>query len=149
MLANYSYAWHLPCSVVDIFNDTKEKTNFPFLSSCHLQLASWVVWDLVSTFFSQCWDPVHLNPVQLLCMCVIEVSLSSYEYWSCSICKMLFPWNHLPPLLRIIFSHLFHINLLSLRGGTWWRMSFTLCILSNCLQHLLKNITTRIMLFKS
>lgn len=43
MLVNYSQAWSLPWSVVDITNDTRlEKAEFYFASGYQLQVASWL-----------------------------------------------------------------------------------------------------------
>lgn len=47
----------LPWNAADIFRDSPlEKTGFPVVSRCHLQIASWLGVGFASTSFSQCWD---------------------------------------------------------------------------------------------
>lgn len=69
MLATCSWPWSLPGHVVDISSVTPlKKTDFPSPGSYHLQSASWLGVDSVSTSPSRSWDLIWFEPVEALCV---------------------------------------------------------------------------------
>jgi hypothetical protein len=109
VLANYTRAWGLPWSVIDLPNNIPlKKTNFPISSRYQLQMASWLGVELVSTSPSHCWYFVWLGPVQFLCVLPqslwVPICISPAVFG-----RFLSPWSYPPPLPFTIFLPL-HID---------------------------------------
>lgn len=89
---------------------------FSLASSYQRQIASYLADETVSTPTCQCWDPICLKPV--LVLCAATVSVLSDVYPSYCVWKMLLPRRHPPPLaLAIFLLPLLHRFLSSGGGG--------------------------------
>lgn len=68
-----------------------------------MQIASLLAWDFVSTFLFLCWDLVCLEPLQILLIHTVTVSVRSYVPLSHCFQEAIFPWTHPSPLALVVY----------------------------------------------